>query len=38
VDENATKGTVHGFDMLKKNTIAREALQRRCDFLKSVFN
>jgi acetyl esterase len=38
VDENATTGTVHGFDMLKKNTIAREALQRRCDFLKSVFN
>lgn len=35
---HAPQGTVHGFDMLVKNGIAEEAIQRRVDFLTSVFN
>lgn len=37
VHENATKGTVHGFDMLKKNSFTEEALQKRSDFLAAIF-
>lgn len=35
--ENFTQGTVHGFDMLKKNSLSEDAIQRRSDFLKTVF-
>jgi acetyl esterase/lipase len=38
VTDNFTQGTVHGFDMLKKNSLAEDAIKRRSDFLKTVFN
>ena len=37
VSEHHTKGTVHGYDMLTKNSLTKEAIQRRCEFMKSVF-
>ncbi|HSC75442.1 MAG TPA: alpha/beta hydrolase [Pseudomonadales bacterium] len=37
VTEHAPKGTIHGYDMLAKNALTEEAIQRRSDFLKTVF-
>jgi acetyl esterase len=37
VSEHHPKGTVHGYDMLTKNTLTEEAFTSRSDFLKSVF-
>ena len=37
VTEHNPKGTIHGYDMIKPNALAQEAINKRCDFLKSVF-
>jgi acetyl esterase/lipase len=37
VTEHNPKGTVHGYDMLKRNHLTEEAIKLRCEFLKSLF-
>ncbi len=37
VTEHYPKGTIHGYDMIKPNALAKEAIDKRCEFLKSVF-
>lgn len=37
VTRHAPSGTIHGFDMLAKNALREEAIQRRSDFLQSIF-
>jgi acetyl esterase/lipase len=37
VTEHHPKGTIHGYDMMKPNSLAEDAIQKRSDFLKSVF-
>ncbi len=38
VTEHHPKGTIHGYDMIKPNALAVEAVEKRCEFLKSVFS
>jgi acetyl esterase len=37
VTEHYPKGTIHGYDMIAPNALAEEAIQKRSEFLKSVF-
>ena len=36
VTEHHPKGTIHGYDMIKPNALAREAIEKRCEFLKKI--
>ncbi len=36
VTEHHPAGTIHGFDMVKPNHLAQEALHKRCEFLKAI--
>jgi acetyl esterase len=36
VTEHNPKGTIHGYDMIKPNALAQEAIAKRCEFLKKI--
>ena len=38
VELNQTKATVHGFDQISISQVSQRAMQRRCDYLRSLFH
>ena len=34
---NETKGTMHGFDIMQRATVTREALAKRIEFMRALF-
>lgn len=38
VTEHHPKGTIHGYDMIKPNALAKESIAKRSNFLQSIFH